>query len=315
MPRPGLSRNLFRVLNSGDFRPVDLLEVQLAGANPNGDTLRLVGNYGQSLSWGGYAWTPFNIGHGDLLDVLTAEAGAAPSLSVVVTNVDLQIGELVNDVIIEGATATLRVCDRRLLANAGDGLLVARGEIRQPSLNAQALVFEIVNVSTMLEECTLPRRLFTLGCNATFGSRSCGANLLASPNQVETTTQAGSTREGIVLPGAVTALGGADPTDFWANGYAWMVDGPAATQPSPIQWVDPATNMFWLQRPLTRDPGVGSNLVLRRGCRKTVSDCQNRLGTADTFQGFPYTPFGRLRPETFNEPEDASHNPSGGPVD
>jgi hypothetical protein len=308
MLRHGLSRQLFRILNNSVLEPVDLLEIQLVGSDPS-STIRLVGNYGANLTWNGNAYTPCSISHGEIQDVLAAESGSVPSVTVVVSNVDLQVARLLNAIELERAKATLRVLDRRRVTASGDAMVITVGEIANPTVSDEALIFEIENVVGILERVTLPRRLFQSGCNYTFGSRACGVDVQASPNQIATTAQAGSTKYSVVVPGGVTAVGGSDPTLFWANGYLWMIDGPAAPQARPIQRVDAGSNRFYLQRPFLKDPGVGSNLVVRRVCKHNIEDCVAIQGNADNYGGYPDVPFGRIRPKLIkDEPTTNPHN-------
>lgn len=309
MLRSGLTRNLFRILSNVTLEPVDLLEVRLVGAN-EASTIRLVGNYGQTLTWNGHDYTPCNISHGEIQDVLAAEAGSVPSVTVVVTNVDRQMSRLLNRIELERARCTLRVMDRRRVTASGDAMVITVGEIANPTISESALIFEVENVVGIMERLTLPRRLFQSGCNYTFGSAACGQDITASPHQISTTTAAGTDKYRIVVPGGVTALGGADPTEFWAGGYAWMVDGDAAPQAKTIQRVDGPNNTFYLQRPFLIDPGVGQNVVIRRLCGKRLSDCVAIQGNADNYGGFPDVPYGRIRP--YRRKEDSTGGEVGG---
>src|SRR5205823_3143659 len=136
---------------------------------------------------------------------------------------------------LEGAQATLRTCDRRLLARPRDAMIVTVGEIRNPQLSESVLTFQIINVVGMLESVQIPRRLFQSHCNVPFGSQACGVDLSASPNTISTTVQAGSDEESIVVSSSVlTNAGSLDPGDFWANGYIVAAGGPAVLQARPI---------------------------------------------------------------------------------
>lgn len=312
MLRPGLSRALLKVLLAGEFSPVDLLDIRAVGAR-DADVIRLVGNYGQDLAWNGYTYLPLSISHGEIQDIVASEAGSIPSVTVMLSNVDLQLARALGTADFKQAKATLRVADRRLLSNPGDALTIITGEVQNPQLSESTMVFEIENVVAQLERITLPRRLFKPTCNATFGSFSCGVNLGVTPNTIQDVSLAGTTEYYVVVTGGLIANGGADPTDFWANGYLWFVDGPAGTQARPVSRVDAATNRIFVSRPFGVNPGVGSTFLLRRGCRKTYADCIARGNTVN-FQGFPDVPFGRIRPRKFAEPTGGDHHPPGGPI-
>lgn len=283
-----VTRALFRILNSEGAIPVELLDIRLVGSS-EGSTIYLT-NAGEPVTWNANLYTPVAMSHGDVQEKLGTDGGDRPDLDFSITNIDLQMATLLGQHDFNGAKAVLRLCDRRLLTNTRDAIVLTEGEIRGPRLDEQMLSFKIVNAVGLTEALTVPRRIFQKGCNYQYGSASCGAVL----ERVSTTAQAGTTDSKIILPAeAFVAAGIDDRTEYWANGSILFTSGPCILQSRPIQKID--ANIVYVQFPYMRNPGQ-SECVLRRGCRHTVADCIARQGDSDNYGGYRDVPYGRIRP-------------------
>ena len=129
MGRP-VSRQLFKILNSDDFEPVELLEVRLAG-QATAAAMRFT-SYGAAVTWNGYTWQPIDLRHSQVEEKMASSSGEVPSVTVTITNVDRQWGRILGEAEVEGAEAALYLTDRRMLSNARDAIELTRGEVRLP---------------------------------------------------------------------------------------------------------------------------------------------------------------------------------------
>ncbi|QOV90573.1 phage BR0599 family protein [Humisphaera borealis] len=78
-----------------------------------------------------------------------------------------------------------------------------------------------------------------------------------------------------------------------------MTSGAAALQHAPFHRYQSigGTHRIYLRYPLRVAPAEGDGVSIRRGCRKTLSDCEARQGDTDQFGGFPNTPYGLVKPK------------------
>lgn len=288
-----VTRRLFRVLNNEDFLPVEFLDLVLPGGALT-SAIHLT-NAGAVTVWNGFTYTPVAMSHTGIEDIIATDSQSVPSVTLNITNVDKNMAALLASTEIEGSHASLYQCDRRLLSNPRDNIILTVGEVRSCQITEQSLTFQILNVVGLTEKLIVPRRCFQQDCNATFGSPSCGVNLLSIPFSIPSTSQTGTSANFVVVNNTVLAYAGSmDPTEYWADGYILFTNGPATLQARPIQAVE--GNRFYLRQPFFVNPGAASNIVVRRGCRKTKSDCQDRQGNVLNYQGFEDVPYGRVIP-------------------
>ena len=288
-----ITRSHLKILNSDGYMPIELLEIILPGSSA-ASAIRLT-SAGYPINWNGFDWTPVSMSHGDVEDMIATDASSIPSVTINITNIDLQMAAMLSKVEPEGAQVTLYQTDRRLLSNPRSSIIVTGGELRDGSLTEQMYIFQIINCVGLTERLTVPRRIYQADCNATFGSKSCGVNLLAKPFSYATLSQAGTTQESVYIDNATLAIDIAyNPTEFWANGYILFTSGPCTLQARPIQSV--VGNRVFFRTPFFSNPGVGNNMIIRRGCRKTKQDCNQRQSNVDNFQGFEGVPYGRVIP-------------------
>lgn len=294
-----VSRPLFRILNNEKLQPVQLLELRLLGTSFS-SALRFT-DAGEAVTFDGEVYQPVSFSRGEVTEILSSEPGDNPLTTVSFANIDSRMADLLNGVELEGANATLRLSDRRLIGR-GDSVILAMGEVREPQLTESTLILNIAGVMSMLERITVPRRLWQSNCNYTFGSRACGVNLAASPFSIEGTIQSGTTTRALVVPETVLAEAGFpdDPTEFWAAGYVVMRDGTAATQARPFMRFEideDLRHIIYVRTPFLRTPQPGDTFIVRRGCRKTLPDCKQRQGDYLNYGGFAYVPYGRFDPD------------------
>ena len=209
----------------------------------------------------------------------------------------------------EGATATLWLADKRLLSNPRDAVRITTGEIRNIVVSEATCQFDIITIIGIQEKITIPRRVYQASCNYVFGdSPHCGVDLNYGvdsngyPIQYQTTVQAGSTDEYLVLPSSIMTGALADTNginDFFETGYIVMTSGVVGLQDRPIntiQYYD-SEYRFYLGFPLTGVPAVGDGVLVRRNCRLTKADCAlYHNGDASQFGGFAEVPPVRFKP-------------------
>jgi hypothetical protein len=291
-----ITRKQLKVLQSERLEPVELVDLLVAGAS-TGSTLRLT-NAGEQVTFGGNLYYPINMGRSEIRSVLEAEAGNQPSITLTVSNVDGQMAALLNRVELGGAAVEIWQHDRRLLARHADtavrdALPLWRGEVRDPVLDGSTLLVQVVDVVTVLDRTSIPRRVFGADCGVAYGSAACGASL-ASPATILTTAQGGSTRKIVRLPTSILTTAGnpSDPDKFWANGYLTFAEGDNAVQSRPIQRVVNKGSSVWffVRDEFLADPATGDDVYVRRGCPKTLEACEERQGHVLNHRGYPDVP-------------------------
>jgi phage-related protein len=300
-----ITRNLFRLLSGEKLLPVQFLDLQLTGV-ASASILRFT-DYGQPIRWGGADYTPLSLSRGGIEEILSSENGESPQSTLTISNIDGQIAQVLNSVELSGATATLWLADRRLLARKRDAVVLAQGEIRDPQLTATTLTLQIINAVGLCESISLPRRLWQSECNYPFGGSACTVDQAAAPYTIATTVQDGSAGDYLVVPADVLTQAGNpdDPTDFWANGYILVQSGVAAAQARPISYVEEVSGAkrFHVRYPFLTVPATGDPILIRRGCRKTKEDCKAR-GNLANFGGFPDVPKPKFKPVDVGDPRD-----------
>lgn len=75
--------------------------------------------------------------------------------------------------------------------------------------------------------------------------------------------------------------------DLLGGTLRWL-DGPYAGQSMTIAEV--LDDAVLLDRPIDHDPPVGTRVLLREGCDRTLATCAERFGNAVNFQGEPHLP-------------------------
>lgn len=293
-----ISRALLNVLNSETFNPVELLDVTLSGQDP-AQSFHFT-SAGQQITWGGNTYVPLNMTRGQVEERMATSGGEHPVVTMTASNVDTQMAKLLSMADLDGAWATLWVTDREL-ALAGrtrDAIQVTTGELRDVSLADEILVFSIENVLGQMEKLTIPRRIYSATCGYIFGEAACGVNIQTSPTTTTASAQGDGSIKWIATDDVTGSLGGADPNDFWQNGYIGATTGPAALQFRQIQRVAivGSVSYFYLRGALLVPPNAGDTILIRRQCRKTKQDCIAYQGNALQFGGFSEVPPVRFKP-------------------
>ncbi|MGE5609171.1 MAG: phage BR0599 family protein [Bacillota bacterium] len=298
-----ITRSLFRILNNEKLLPVQFLDLQLVGATTT-STIRLT-DYGTPIHWAGADYVSVSLSRGGIEEILSSETGESPQSTLNVSNIDAGMANILSGVDLNGAAATLYLADRRLLTRGRDALILAQGEVRDPQLTGQTLLFQIVNAIGLMERLTVPRRLWQSECNYTFGSVACGVNLAEAPYTIETAAQDGTAGNCIVVPDSTLATAGnpIDLDDYWSRGYVLMGNGRCATQARPISHVEPGngTVLFYVRYPFYLAPATGDSVILRRGCPKTTVACKARNNLLN-FGGYPDVPSKEIEPTEVKDP-------------
>ena len=290
-----ITRPMFRILNNEKLQPVQFLDVHFIGTDAS---LHLT-DYGEAITWGETDYVPISMDRSGVEEVLSSEQGESPQSTVTISNIDLQMAELLNGFEINGAMATLWMADRRLLGRRRDAILLAQGEVREPQLTPARLICQIVNVIGLSERLTLPRRVFQRECGYTLGSRSCGVSMDAEPHTLRAVAQTGSTSGQVIVGDALLGAAGnpADASNYWAAGYVLMESGVCSTQARPVDYVvaEGGVVRFMLRYPFYRPIAAGDYVMIRRGCRKTKDDCKG-YGNLINYGGFTDVPPQSFKP-------------------
>jgi hypothetical protein len=284
---------MLRILDSDTFDPFTMVSIRMPGCVE--PTIQIT-DAGQSITFGGDTYSPCPFSVSELRNVLDTEGGEQPSITIGIQNVDRQFASLLNRYEFDGSEVYVYRWDRRLYYSSGtpnerDVIQVYRGELRNAVLSDHVLQFEVLNVMAILEQQTIPRRVFQSGCNVGFGTPACGANAKESPNRISTTVQAGSDRRRLLLDPSVLSTAGSpsDPTKFWKNGYVLISGGTTAVgQSRSIQEVKEIGGDSWiyLRDPYLEDPEVGATVIIQRSCPRDKEGCAERQGHVLNYQGF-----------------------------
>lgn len=295
-----ITRAMFKRLIAEDLDAVEFLDLRMPGWSA-ASTIRIT-NAGEQLEFGGQTYYALNMSRTLLREVVSSEVGDQPGLTVTISNVDRQMANLLNSVELDGSSATMRMIDRRLLAvdpsRTRDAIDLIIGEVRNPVLSQETLIFEIKNVMGILERISVPRRTFATKCGVPFGSTACGVDIHEAPFTLQSTAASQSTRNYIRLAGgsatALLAAAGnpANPDDFWQYGYVTWIDGINAGQSAPFQHYEAGggLRLIHVRYPFLNAPASGDAFLIRRGCPKTPIGCEERQGDVLNHKGFPTVP-------------------------
>jgi hypothetical protein len=278
---------------------MDILPVACAASS----TIRICSS-GNEISWDGNTYTPMPITRGVCEEILSTEAGEVPSISISLSNVDKQMATLLNDFELDDAEVTLHVCDRTLLTNARDAILLTTGRLRNLKLSAATFVAQIVPIIGQMQQIVLPRRVWEQHCTVRFGGRSClGADPTfdphASPFTIASTVNNGSTERILRVPAGVIAEAGnpTDPNAFWINADILFTSGALTAQARPFRRYDLSggVHRLYVSRPFLKPPTSGDDFRIIRGCPKTKEGCFERQGNVLNFAGYSEVPVGNVK--------------------
>lgn len=293
-----ITRRHLRILNNEEWAPIILMDIRLAGTSA-GSTIRLT-NAGEVISWDGNDYSAINMARGLLEEIVATDAGNQPSLTIQISNVDLQMARLLNSVVLDDAEVVVRVCDRRLLVRARDRLELTTGRLRNAQLNGDTLIFQVVNIIGQCDDTTIPRRLWKVECNYTYGSKACGVDINVEPNTIAATALTGTSDQYVVVNSSIITTAGnpTDPNLFWNAGYVVFKDGICAAAARGFQryQVVGTQHRFYVDAPWLQIPSIGDGLLIRRGCPKGKVDCQDRQGNLLQYGGFAEVPYGQINP-------------------
>jgi hypothetical protein len=186
------------------------------------------------------------------------------------------------------------------------------GEIRDLSLSDTTVSFRIASIASQMKRVTIPRRSFQATCNYQFGGTACGVDRINGvdsngiPFRVSTAVQVGSTASYIVLPSSVLLAFGspANPNFFFSGADILMTSGSAGLQANPIQRVQTVglQTRFYVRNPFLTTPNVNDSCVVRRWCKKTLTDCQLNQGNINQYGGYPAVPSPIFKPRIVKAP-------------
>jgi len=293
-----ITRRHLRILNNENWMPIILMDIRLAGTSVE-STIRLT-NAGELVTWDGNDYSVVNMARGLLEEIVVTDTGNQPSLTIQISNIDLQMATLLSSVCLDDAEVTVRVCDRRLLTRARDRLELTTGRLRQPQLTGDSLLFQVINIIGQCDDTTIPNRLWKPECSLTYGSPACGVVLNDEPNTIITSVLSGTSIQYVVVGASVLSTAGspADPNDFWNNGYLVFQDGICAASARSFQRYQlvGSEHRFYVKVPWLKTPSIGNTVLIRRGCGKIKADCLERQGNYLNYGGFVEVPYGAINP-------------------
>lgn len=300
-----ISLPVLDLLRSDKLDLIDLISIRPPGGT-EASTVHLCSG-GENRTVGSVTYNAVNIAMGQTDDRLISQPSNTPNIDISISNINTDMATLLNRFEIEDSLVTIKQCDRRLTGER-HAWIVGTGRLDNANMNSQVLGFSVINVLGDLDNLVIPKRLWQPKCGYRFGSKACGVDLLASPNTIQTTAQAGTTSAYVVLDDSVlsAASNPDDPTDYWANGYIIMVNGDLATQIRPIHRYASVggDNRFYVRFDFLKSPAPGDALLIQRGCRHTKSDCFIRQGNRLNYGGFKEVPYGLIKPSIIgNVPE------------
>ena len=155
------SRQAFKVFNSDELEPVQLLDIVLVGQNPT-NAIRIT-DAGETVTYNGNTYTPLPMSRGQVKEAVASSAGEFPAVQLTITNVGKHMASLLGQSEVEGAIATLRVTDRRLFGASMrplDAVELTTGEISDLQLSDTVLTFQILHPMGQQERSIVPRRIY-----------------------------------------------------------------------------------------------------------------------------------------------------------
>lgn len=155
----------------------------------------------------------------------------------------------------------------------------------------------------------MPRYTYQGLCNHILYSSACGIIEGASPNALTAQVTAFVDAAGsvITVTGAGSVTDNRSPQQAFKGGFARLTDF------SDYRLIlDQQGDTLTLLLPF-RNNILGSNIVLQRGCDKTVDTCRDKFGNVANYGGFPHVPgVNPFNQGTFVEPATGSEPP---PID
>lgn len=134
-------------------------------------------------------------------------------------------------------------------------------------------------------DTVVPRRMYEPGCTRILGDENCGVDMTAPENRREFAAVSGSGR--YEIRGGVEI--GQAP-GYWAEGYVRVLSGPNLGLVRPVSSSLPGKLTLRVPFDSALD---GATVEVRRGCRRTKNDCEDKFDNLDAYGGFaeiPVTP-------------------------
>lgn len=155
------------------------------------------------------------------------------------------------------------------------------GFLGGPSFDGSKMKAEIRSIIAY-RDTVLPRRMYEPGCTRILGDAGCGVDMSAPENYRQFSALSGSSR--YEIKGGVEI--GQAP-GYWAEGYVRVLSGPNVGLIRPISSSTPGVIIVRVPFDTALD---GSVVEIRRGCRRTKNDCEDRYDNLDHYGGFAEVP-------------------------
>lgn len=159
-----------------------------------------------------------------------------------------------------------------------DRHVIYRGTIGSLAEEAGGFTAALVSRKAELGRDPVPRT--SPSCRAVF----CGPGCTLSPARF---THAGTLDAFDPINNAATVTSAATMADLVGGTLRWL-DGPFSGQTAGIIAV--TANTLILDTPTDQPPPIGSRVLLREGCDRTLATCSSRFANAVNFQGEPHLP-------------------------
>jgi hypothetical protein len=155
------------------------------------------------------------------------------------------------------------------------------GYLGGPTFDGTKMKAEIRSILAY-RDTIVPRRMYEPGCTRLLGDAGCGVDMDAPENYRQFSVASGSSR--YEVRGGVEI--GQAP-GYWAEGYVRVVAGPNIGLVRPVATSVPGK--ITLRVPFDMAP-EGAVVEVRRGCRRTKNDCDDRYDNLDNYGGFAEVP-------------------------
>ena len=181
-----------------------------------------------------------------------------------------------------GRRLVIRKVFRENLSSSSLSIIVFDGRMDEPILNQNDLSIHVRSWLDALQNY-VPRRVYSTLCNYQIYDADCTVNQFVAANIVSGTATSSST-SAILQSTAITP----GTKDYWTIGTLVMLTGSLANIGRGV--LSSSGTTATVRVPYDTSILAGDTFSLRRGCTKTVADCNSKFGNYINFGGFPVTP-------------------------
>jgi len=232
--------------------------------------------YKKDIIFGGNTYTALAIKRGS---IKSEEGTIINEIEVGLANADLEFKTLVATGAFNKKRIVAKIVFDGFLTNANSYIFLMDGDLDEPKGDEEWVTMTVTPFPMLERE--YPKRVFQVGCNATFGDSDCTIDRsLFEENKI---VGAGSTSQIINIIEDLKAV------NYWIPGHIEMTSGELVGNVRPLG-ISTGT-VLTLRVPFDFAPAEGDTFVISKLCAKNPTTCNLDFNnyTANYF-GFPFVP-------------------------